>query len=31
MKKRGSRGVAPHILKFSSRWRWVVSFICWSL
>jgi len=26
----GSGGIAPHILNFSTRWRWVVSFMPWS-
>jgi len=24
-------GTAPHILNFSIRWRWVVSFMLWLL
>jgi len=27
----GSAGMAPCILDFSTRWRWVVSFMAWLL
>lgn len=27
----GSGGMAPRILNFAPKWRWVLCFICWPL